>query len=248
MAGLAWFELDIDFSDHPKTVALAVALRNPLAEAYVSRLWAYCYRHALDRFTGLAAVATIEQATRWKGKTGHLVTALVDAGFLDREGEDLVAHGVADRLAPHLAKRERDSVAARERRAKAAGPAARRPDVAPTSPRHRDDVEWQPDRDQTETRPDQLPAVRPADDLGGFRDRLGSALGLPKPVVVGKKPAEVIAFFKAQLEAVGEDALLHDCCEIAKRSTTGTPSTLSWFVGWLERLPVPQEVAHADTG
>jgi hypothetical protein len=102
MAGLSWFELDIDFHEHPKTRALQVAIGNPLAEAYVSRIWAYCYHHAVDRFEGAAASPTIEEAARWKGKAGRLVEALIAVGFLDRDGESLVAHGVKDRLGPHL--------------------------------------------------------------------------------------------------------------------------------------------------
>ncbi len=102
MAGLSWFELDVDFHEHPKTRALQVALKNPTAEAYVSRIWAYCYHHAVDRFEGAAAVPTIEEAARWRGKAGVLVEALLSVKYLVREGDVLIAYGVADRLAPHL--------------------------------------------------------------------------------------------------------------------------------------------------
>jgi hypothetical protein len=115
MAGLSWFELDVDFHEHPKTVALQVALRNSTAEAYVSRLWAYCYHHATDRFVGLAAPAIVEQAAKWKGRAGHLVTVLLEVGFLERDGGDLVAHGVRDRLGPHI-KARRDAAERQRRR------------------------------------------------------------------------------------------------------------------------------------
>lgn len=72
--------------------------------------------------------------------------------------------------------------------------------------------------------------------LGFFRSKLAARLGVPK-VGVGKNAGEVLRFFQAQLASVGEECLLNDCQELAKQSRNGTPSTLSWFVGWLERLP-----------
>ncbi len=121
MAGLSWFELDIDFHRHPKTVALQVELRNPTAEAYVSRIWAYCYHNAVDRFEGAAAVATVEQAAEWKGKTGRLVSALLLVRYLERQGDALVAHGVAERLGPHLKAKRAAAERQQRRRDKLAG-------------------------------------------------------------------------------------------------------------------------------
>lgn len=86
----------------------------------------------------------------------------------------------------------------------------------------------------------------PAGEVNGsalvlFRSALAERLGLPRMLDVGRNPEAVIAFFEAQLAAVGEQSLLADCEAAAARSTSGTPSTLSWFVGWLNRLPVPKE-------
>lgn len=72
--------------------------------------------------------------------------------------------------------------------------------------------------------------------LGDFRKLLAKRLGVGR-VTVGRDPAGVLAFFGAQLARVGEAELLDDCVEAARRSTSGTPSSLSWFVGWLDRLP-----------
>jgi hypothetical protein len=243
MAGLSWFELDVDFHQHQKTVALQVELRNPTAEAYVSRIWAYCYHHAIDRFEGPAAVATLEHAANWRGKTGRLVSALLAVRYLECDGETLVAHGVKERLGPHL--RAKASAAERQRKHRERIASDNAPVTRDVTGDETRTYALYPDRDRDR---DQLPAGRPADELPEFRGRLARALGLPKPVSVGKQPSDVIQFFRQQLDAVGEEALIADCCAAAKKSTTGTPSTLSWFVGWLERLPVPQEVAHADTG
>lgn len=137
MAGLPWFELDVDFSDHPKCLALAARLKEPLAEAYVARVWAYCYRHATDRLEGEAAPEIVEAAARWRGKPGVLVEALLAVRLLRREGTDLVVHGVAERLEPHLAKRAKDAERQRERREKAAAGIG---EVARLSPRRPRDV------------------------------------------------------------------------------------------------------------
>lgn len=119
---MAWFELDTDMPDDPKCAALGVRLKTPLAFGYVVRLYAYCYRHGTDRFSGPGAPATIEMtACAWRGRAGHLLAALIAEGFIDHaEGETLVVHGVAKRLEPHIAKRERDAERMRERRANVA--------------------------------------------------------------------------------------------------------------------------------
>jgi hypothetical protein len=89
-------------------------------------------------------------------------------------------------------------------------------------------------------------AARPA---GGerrllvFREALAARLSLPAPLDIGKDADEVVRFFQRQREAVGDDALLNDCVEAAKLSQTGPPAHLSWFVGWLKKLPVPKQAA-----
>jgi hypothetical protein len=156
MAGLPWFELDVDMPDDPKCLALGARLRNPLAFGYVVRLYAYCYRHASDAF----ASKMIETAAGWRGRSGALVTALVAEGFLDREGDRLVVHGVRTRLAPHLAKLERDRARSRGRRA----------DVARTIGRFPRDVSGDRDRDKDRDLHDREASVQPQIDpvsLGG---------------------------------------------------------------------------------
>jgi uncharacterized protein YdaU (DUF1376 family) len=75
-----------------------------------------------------------------------------------------------------------------------------------------------------------------------FREALGQRLGLPGPIAVGKDPDEVVEFFQSQREAVGDEPLLTECCDLAAKSSTGPPAHLSWFVGWLKKLPVPKAV------
>ncbi len=140
MAGLPWFELDTDYHDSPKVEALKSRLRNPEADAFPSRLYAYCYRHAIDRFDPEVAAHTIEAAAKWRGRRGVLFDALFAVGVLERDAGKVVVHGVSERLAPHLAKRESDRVRIAEKRDKAAEALRHRGDVAQESQRHRGDV------------------------------------------------------------------------------------------------------------
>lgn len=117
MSGLPWFELDTNMPDDPKCLALAARLGEPLAEAYVVRLYAYCYRHATSR---LRSANVVETSCGWRGDVRVLFDALLAEGFLDATPEgDFEVHGVMARLGPHLAKRERDRVRMAKRRLKA---------------------------------------------------------------------------------------------------------------------------------
>ncbi len=97
----------------------------------------------------------------------------------------------------------------------------------------------QPSQEQNRTEPAKPGGLAGGDEwLGEFRQKLATRLGLDA-LDIGKDRGTVLAFFRQQLEAVGEETVLADCVESAKRSTSGTPSSLAWFVGWLNRLPTP---------
>lgn len=84
--------------------------------------------------------------------------------------------------------------------------------------------------------------------LAGVQEVLSHEFG--KPVSVGKDPAAVVEAFENRLrhlrEVEGhpepEQAIVGDCLEVARRSKAGTPSTLSFFVGWFNRV-TPQRKA-----
>ncbi|HYG67871.1 MAG TPA: hypothetical protein VD838_09435, partial [Anaeromyxobacteraceae bacterium] len=80
-----------------------------------------------------------------------------------------------------------------------------------------------------------------------FRSVLGRRLGLSGPVGIGRNPAVVVPFFEAQLRAIGTEALVTECCDLATRSRSGTPGSLAWFVNWLRRLPAAKapDIRHA---
>ena len=106
---LPWFKVFTAVPDHAKVVALMAELDEPLADAYVLRLWDYAARLSPSgRVGGVRAGFVIERAVRWEGDSGALVAAMVTVGLLDVDGEDLVIHDWAQEQGAHVAKVERD--------------------------------------------------------------------------------------------------------------------------------------------
>jgi hypothetical protein len=121
MAGLPWIEVDTDMPEHPKSLRMAVMLKEPLAFAYVIRLFCYCGRSNVEgRFEGSEAADTIEAVVGWRGKPGRFVEVAAAVGYLDKTPHGFVVHDWRDRAAPHIAKRTKDAERQRIRRANAA--------------------------------------------------------------------------------------------------------------------------------
>jgi hypothetical protein len=240
MAGLTWFELDTDFHDSPKVKALCSRLRQPLADSYVSRLYAYCYRHATDRFPPESAPDTIEDIARWKGRRGVLFDALFAVEVLERDAGRVVVHGVAERLGPHLAKklgdaerqkRHREKVTASiGRNAGSNGPVTR--DVTRESQGNQDkDIDRDKDQEVSET----ASQSEAPPWLAGVRAKLAQEFGRSEPLGIGKDPARVVASFARWVEAVGEDFTVSDCARVA-RDKNAVPANLAWWPGWLDTV------------
>jgi hypothetical protein len=79
--------LDVDYSEHPKTLHLITLLKDATADAYPTRLWCWCAKFAKDGILKGDPVSTAEKAVRWKGKAGKCHAAMVEAGFLDKDGK-----------------------------------------------------------------------------------------------------------------------------------------------------------------
>ncbi len=77
--------LDVDYIDHPKTLRLLAAL-GKLADVYPLRLWCWCAKYAKDGVVR-GGVQELEKAVRWTGEAGKCHKAMVDAGFLNRDGK-----------------------------------------------------------------------------------------------------------------------------------------------------------------
>ncbi len=79
--------VDVDYFDHPKTVALK-GLIGPEADIYPLRLWRWCARFARDGVISGGRVQ-VESAVHWSGEQGKLHKALVKVGFLDSDGKTI---------------------------------------------------------------------------------------------------------------------------------------------------------------
>lgn len=119
MAGLPWIPLSVDFPDSRKAVALGVALQNPMAWAYIVRLWTWAAKNAQDgRIEGPDSVAVIEHAAGWNGSPGSLVEAasLPHIALLDVIDRGFAVHDWADHCGAHVEKREKDRARMRRSR------------------------------------------------------------------------------------------------------------------------------------
>ena len=111
MAGLPWIPLDVAFPTSRKAVALGIALREPLAWAYVVRIWTWCAQHAADgRVEGPDAVAVLEHAAGWATRPGELVAAmsLPHIRLLDETSGGFAIHDWDEHCGAHVEKRERE--------------------------------------------------------------------------------------------------------------------------------------------
>jgi hypothetical protein len=250
MAGLPWFEVETTAPDHPKTVALELLLKSDAAFTYIARLWAYCYgTHLSDRFEGPHAEAAIERVVRWPGKRGAFVQAAIECrvrpdgvGYLERDGDALVVRGVAERLEPHLAKRESDRARIAEKRGKASASIRSRADVAATPERRSADVAGNTDKDKDTNKDKIVSETATASEQkagGGGRleevaSRLASALGRDR-IGIGKDEQRVEASFARYLDRGLEQELVTDCLSIAHEKGV-SPAHLSWWAGWLDTV------------
>ncbi len=85
------FELpiDVDYWEHPKTLML-IGLIGSTADVYPPRLWRWCALYARNGFVAGGA-PQVESAVKWKGQSGRLHSAMVESGFIERDGKTV--HG-----------------------------------------------------------------------------------------------------------------------------------------------------------
>lgn len=107
MSLASWITVDVDLPDHPKVAALEEALGEQRVEAYLLRIWAWAARVVTTgRLRGVSAVGSVERAARWSGAPGVLVNALVETGWVDRDGDVLEIHGWEEHAGKFLKKAE----------------------------------------------------------------------------------------------------------------------------------------------
>lgn len=91
--GMPWIRVDTGVGRHVKVKKLSVALKDRNAGWHLVLLWTW-----VGEFypTGEIPVGAdfIEEAAGWRGKSGHLVSKLVEFGFLEQRSEsEFVCHG-----------------------------------------------------------------------------------------------------------------------------------------------------------
>lgn len=83
-----------DFLDHWKTQLLGRLLGSDKAPIYVLRLWAHCQQRKTGRFTGWNP-DVLASVCRWDGD-GLLFWDAMMKTFMERDGDDVIAHGWAE--------------------------------------------------------------------------------------------------------------------------------------------------------
>lgn len=106
---LPWFKVYVGTPDHAKVAALMHELGEPLADAYVLRLWDFCGAKYPDgRIQGRSPTFLLERALRWHGEPGRLVQAMIVVGLLDHDGDGYLVHDWEEIQSAHVAKVQRD--------------------------------------------------------------------------------------------------------------------------------------------
>lgn len=142
MSRMPWFRVDTDLVDHPKVDRLADLLNEPLAGWYVMRMWAWVARFASRGRLSDVARPSLERSCGWRGESGQLVAALVEAGLLDtieadEDGCTLEVHDWWEKQGAIVSKAENDRERLRKQRADRG---SKKPAVEPSSSERRETV------------------------------------------------------------------------------------------------------------
>lgn len=111
-----WFRVNADVVDHPKTLALRAELQEPLADAYVTRLWSWAHRYAPTGRINGAHTAQLETVLGWRGPAQALVGALEKTGWLERDLDSFQVHDWHDHQGVYVEKANRDADLKRKQR------------------------------------------------------------------------------------------------------------------------------------
>jgi hypothetical protein len=93
--------VDPDFLDHWRTGMVADAIGDPMAPVYILRLWAHCQTRKSDRF--VMPTAGLKAQCKCPADAALFERALIDAGYLERDGDMVIVLGWADANAALLA-------------------------------------------------------------------------------------------------------------------------------------------------
>lgn len=109
--------VDPDFLNHWRTRMLVEALKDEMAPLYVIRIWGHCQQRRADRFDGMPA-AGLKALCKAGGDAQALETALIDAGFIARDGAAITVPKWAAKNASLLAAWENGNKGGRPKKPK----------------------------------------------------------------------------------------------------------------------------------
>ena len=89
--------VDPDFFDHWRTRMVADMLQDQLAPVYIMRLWAHCQNRKGDVFD--IPAAGVKALCHFPGDAQTLEDALIEAGFIERNGDSIKVIGIDHWLA-----------------------------------------------------------------------------------------------------------------------------------------------------
>jgi len=102
---LPWIKINTDLPEHPKSLALEADLGEPMAWAYVVRLWLWAARVRPSGDLADCADAVLARVSGYAGEPRRFVEGLTRAGFLDADGR---LHAWDEYQGAHLAKAEKE--------------------------------------------------------------------------------------------------------------------------------------------
>ncbi len=114
MRGVPAVIVDPDFMDHWRTGMVADALGDHLAPVYILRLWAHCQERKSDRFN--MPTRGLKAQCKFPGDAELFEAALIEAGFIERNGADILVCGWAEKNASLIAAWENGSKGGRPKK------------------------------------------------------------------------------------------------------------------------------------
>lgn len=106
--------VDPDFLDHWRTGMVADALGDPMAPLYILRLWGHCQERKSDTF--IMPTRGLKAQCKFGGDAEAFESALIEAGFIARDGDTITVIGWAEKNASLLAAWENGSRGGRPKR------------------------------------------------------------------------------------------------------------------------------------
>lgn len=106
--------VDPDFLDHWRTGMVADAIGDPMAALYILRLWAHCQERKSDTF--VMPPAGLKAQCKCPADAATFEAALIEAGFLARDGGSITVLGWAEKNASLIAAWENGSKGGRPKK------------------------------------------------------------------------------------------------------------------------------------